>query len=749
MSSNPPNGDKPIKNIIITKNNTNRTPNTRPPANTNTSTTPTTQSGITIIKPKRDGSKECLFDNVTPSSNKRPTVTTAAPSNPQGPKITFRKKQTVKITFRTGKYTIEEAEQFRDNVKKFFEKQKIQKISDEQFIKMASLLNRFKLTQRPKPKPKQGPEQNRPENKITQELNKLTLDNFMIIIDNLTINNNNFLDIKYLQTLAKCLVEQASNQPLYSSLYSLSAHSISSVLDNQEYTKSRQAFCQTLIQEAQKRVEESINSNSADISVGSASFYGFLANRDFVTIENCFSIVQRLVDNMTPSNIEICRQILIPAGEKIEKKFPEEFKKIVAKLEAATKDKKIPGSIRYPLIDLLEARKDNWETKGLMYVITSTKSSNKNRANNLTQVREKEEEPKIKIEAGDNRFSGLLGSDDDDDYGDDYVDEENVDDGEFDSDDMVRRYVIDNEISPNWKRQYVGDLLFAIALRPNKEISKSMKLLQILNDDNNFAINEEEQQNAFKAICETVKKCSEDKVSDSENYTHAIDNCGTIFARLVYFGISSVDQFGEVFPIKNFRISVVLSFLSEMIKVKQIQLIEESKYWTNYEWRPEGYSNLDITNSIANLPQATNETIFNIFPLYDCLYALQDDVDYLAHPPPPEEADDKFDLEAEIDNFPPDVISDPAFATGAMEILFKFNTCFDVVLPYLDQNQDVVLSWVEKYGLREIRDTKDVANLIKNIANSGNYKLENFAKISGNEKHDEIVQYLKTSNSLK
>lgn len=94
-----------------------------------------------------------------------------------------------------------------------------------------------------------------------------------------------------------------------------------------------------------------------------------------------------------------------------------------------------------------------------------------------------------------------------------------------------------------------------------------------------------------------------------------------------------------------------------MIKVKKIQLIEESEYWTHYKWRPEGYSNLEITNSIAQLPEASSTIIFSIFPLYDCLWTLKDDADYTAHP---DEGDDSFDLPSEIDNFPPDVISDPA-----------------------------------------------------------------------------------------
>lgn len=305
-----------------------------------------------------------------------------------------------------------------------------------------------------------------------------------------------------------------------------------------------------------------------------------------------------------------------------------------------------------------------------MHIITTTKAAKKNNNKNVdNKSTSKKKDQQVEIKVVKNRFEALLDNEEEDTEFDGLLENEEEEDTEFDGNDMIRRYVIDNEISSTWKRSHIAELLFAIALRPNKEISKAMKLLQILNDNNNLATNETEEKNVFKAICETVEKCSSDEITDSENYKHAIDNCGTIFAILVYFGISSVDQFGTVFPIENFRITVVLSFLCELIKMKKIQLVKESQYWTNYQWRPEGYSNLKITNSIAELSEQNSTVIFELFPLFDCLWTLQDDVDYLATPHHDDD-DENFDLAAEIDSFSPDVIEDPAFATGALEIIF-------------------------------------------------------------------------------
>lgn len=758
-SSNQPNVDK-RKNIVISKNsnNNNQNQNRRPPPNT----TPQSKSDIEVVK--RDKSAESLKiefkKKIKIEKGGSPAPKTDLPKSKNEstkPRIEYRSQQNnkkIKFQFKLNVYTIEEALEFRKAALNILSTYENKKVSDESFIKMASLLNRFKFTQQhgrnnPKVRNSNRTDYEKQEHKITTELNKLTLDNFMSIIDTLTMKEENFLDQNYLKMLAKSLVKQASLQPLFSSLYSLSATSISSVLDNTEYSNSRQAFCQTLIEESQKAVEDSINLSSKfapDSAIGSASFFGFLANREFVSIDICFKLVQKTTENVSSPNVEICRQLLIPAGEKIEAKFPDEFKKVVKILEDATKDKNIPGSVRYPLIDLLEARKNDWNTKPLMHVIASTKKSSKARADDLTQMSTKrpEKEPSVTIQVAKNKFAALLGDDDDDiEYDEEPGVEENEDDGsDFDGEDMIRRYVIDNEISPNWSRSHVADLLYAIALRPNKEISKAMKLLQILNDENNFATNEEEETNAFEAICKTVEKCSS---NDDDYYKHAMDNCGTIFARLVYFGISSVDQFGEVFPIENFRITVILSFLTEIIKVKKIQLIKESEYWTQYKWRPENISNLEIAKSIGLLPEAVYMEIFDIFPLYDCLWTLQDDVEYISHKDEndKDENDENVDLESEFETFPPDVIADPAFASGAIEVLFKANSCFDIVLPMLEQNKLTVLLFVEKYGEKELRDTKEIVRLIKNIAHSGNYDLESFLNYEGDEKHQKIVQYLK------
>ena len=659
---------------------------------------------------------------------------------PQQQTISIIKPVRSTIVFQINRknYKIEDAEKFREAVRAFLENLTGKKINDEKFIEMNANLRRFNFSKkrpnmRPTQRPPQRDEIEKQKHRITSEFNKLTYDNFTVIVDNLTIKENNFLNNGYLEMLADCLVNQATLQPLFSSLYSLCAQSIMQVMNNTEYDTYRMIFVQRIQTKTLESVNQSLEQckkSASDSAIGSASFLGFLANRSFVPLKIVFDLIREIMKNPTPPAIEVIRQILIPSGEQIENAFKDQATPIFDNLITLSKNKEIPGFIRYPLIDLLDARSNGWNTKSLMHEIASAKNKN---ISSLTQVQVTKQtnkgHPTPSIKPGENQFAGLLNDDDDDE-----IWEEEEEEIEFDGTDMVRKYIVDQEISTNWRKSYVDLLFMAIALRPEKEMPKAMTLLSKLNENDDFP---NEGNAAFDAIKKVASECLTEEVIDEHPY--AIINCGTIFGRLVSFNCVDVDQFPEVFPIQKYDIKIVTAFLQEITKTKKLNSLRESDYWRQYEWCPEDCSQLDIAKHLVDFP----DELFELFPLYDCIINLYDDIDILVNPDP---NDDPINLEEEIRNFPPDVVEMPQFAIGAIEILVVTNQerFFKDVLPVLSNNQLTILKWVEKYYLGQTNQNVDqVADIIRTILDFGKYNLEAFKNSEGDEKHREIVQKLK------
>ncbi|OHT02670.1 hypothetical protein TRFO_30167 [Tritrichomonas foetus] len=540
--------------------------------------------------------------------------------------------------------------------------------------------------------------------------------------------------------LAKNLVNQASLQPLFSDLYSLCASSISQVLNNSEFAESRNTFCHTIQTNSRDAVKKELQSNAkfaSEAAVGSSSFYGFLANRDFLPIQSVFDLVIEGLQDPTPLHIEIVRQLLLPAGKKIDEKIPESKTKIFDVLVSISKNKEIPGSVRYPLLDLLEARSNNWDIKELVHHIVSAKTLSAAASSSVhpsATQKGYQKEQKPTITAGSNAFAALMHDDEDDEEF--YEEEEEL--GDFDGEDMVRRYVVDNEISPSWRKSYVGELFFAIALRPEKDIRRAMNLLQELNENNDFVDNEA----AFQAICDTAQRCFSEEVM--EKLPNAISNCGSIFARLCSLNCVSVDQFADVFPLENYKVNIVISFLKEIVKVKKTTLLRESEFWNQYKWRPENCNHLEIAQQFADFENS--DILFDLFPLYDFIMNLFDAIDLTVNPEENNDEDEAPNLESVLEEIPPDVLSMPAFAIGAIEILVHYidnMSFFETVLPSLKENELSILLWVEQYGIREYRDVDTVVKLIKQVAKCGKFNIDSFKNHAGNEKHQEIVQKLK------
>ncbi|KAH0794389.1 MIF4G domain containing protein [Histomonas meleagridis] len=714
------------------------------------------------VERRQKGEGASLFNITRPPQQKKdvkiefavkmPTTTVEKPKprQAQNPTITVQKPNKgskIEITIlknAKGKYTKQQILKFREKILEL----KI-KISDESTAEMHANLKRFQVAnQRNKKGNNKGKgrqrnyeitkQVNRDELqnqkfKITKELNKLTMDNFNSVADCLTVNEHNFFTEQYLSMLASCIQEQAAIQPLFSRLYSLLVRSTSQVLNNEEYNQLRNLFINTLINKSLEALNaELVNTTSG--AIGLSSFIGFLAMHHFIDIHKIYEICLRVINEnpLVPSHIEIVRQLLIPCGSLLESQIKESTANLFEKLQDLTKKEAgLPGLIRFPLIDLLDARKNNWDVKGLINEIYTLKGAKENKSffDSSTTVQKKAHKPVIS--AGKNSFAGLLDSDSDEEY-----DYEDVSDEPFDAEQMVRMFVVDNELPTQWHKEYTEQLIYAIAQRPTKEMTKILSIFQILQDKDTFD-NENAVECLSKVVQEYQKEGLIDQFKDSPFYF------GSIFGRFVKINVANVNQYSMVFQTYDSR--VIESFFKEIKSSKVIiQSMRESNYWRNYEWAPFGKcSQNEIVNILIDL---NSDSLFELFPLYDYMSQLEDLVT------DPEQ--NVEEIKAIInEDFPTNIVEMPAFAEGIIEYLYNEDILSGDdatkiaknVLEPLKLNSLYMLNWVEKKCAYSM-EIEAAAKFIFELAKTASFDLKPYLESNGNEEHVQMISLIKKMN---
>lgn len=616
------------------------------------------------------------------------------------------------------------------------------KIVDDKVVEMHSLFRRFQLVNRRSSKNRKNQkfrvtkevirdELQKEKHYITKELNKLTMDNFTDIVDELTKEEKINQDDKsfteqYMKTFAKCIQEQVEIQPLFANMYSLFVQSILGVLNIENYDAIRTNFVDFLIENCRKSLEENLSLPKA---ANQASFIGFLTMRKVLEPKFAFDIATKIINEkpIVPVHIDVLRLLLIPSGCILEEKIPES-KAIFEKLQKLTsKDAGLPGLIRFPLIDLLDARKNNWNIKDLINELFTRKSAQKNVSLAASVVQPKKDSVQKTITVANNKFAGL---DSDDEY-----DEPEVEEEPFDGEQMVREYFVDNEISSSWNKAHTEQLLLAIVQGRKKENSKILTLFQKLQDKDQF-----DNKLANEGLIKVVKECNNEEFI--EKYPESLSICGSIFGRFVKIGVSEIDSYPNVFNFYN--IDVLTSFFNEIKNNKSsFQKIRESPFWMSYKWAPLGVcSQNEIVNMLLDLE---SEAIIELFPLYDYMSQLEDLV-----------SDEKQNI-SEIKNiinqeYPTNIIEMPEFAIGITEFLYNEEYLFgensikivSSVLEPLKVNAKEILIWIEKESFNKMMEAQEIAKLLIAIKEAAKFEINSYlVEIKDDEKHNELIQIIK------
>jgi hypothetical protein len=525
---------------------------------------------------------------------------------------------------------------------------------------------------------------------IRQELNKLSPQNFVQVIDTLTTHENFAAsDGQFLTMLAAELYESAKSQPLFSDMYSLFVEQITQVLNNDEFRLISDKFVNCLGELVFSLFDPAHDfSGLIDTHLTHASFLGCLAARsrlarfnvEFV-FEGAVRLLQTPIDQV---KLEVCGKLVVPCGHLIDARFHEQAERLIfTPFAAFSKDKSLPGNIRYFLMDILQARQRNWDIASLLNQINIP--DRRPAAAPRSVQRPVRQEP-VRIAAGANPFANLRSSDEsEDEYG---GDEE--EDAQFDARGMIREYIFDKTISPAWDTRRTADLLLAIAEYPEIDVPRAAGIFRALYERDQFMM-----QDVQGYVRNLVVECRGDQIRDA--FPMALANCGTILGHLVGINALTVDDFEAIFA-GIYDFAAVANFLDQMVELKKLSNVSESDFWMSYRWRPDdGVLHLEIMERLVK--KWPEGELLQLFPIYDNLMLVMECVR--------DEADRKLPFEEfarTIDEeIPEDVKATSGFVLGVVELLIKsdFEPKKDVCVKLLRgclPKQTEIAAWVDFYG---------------------------------------------------
>jgi hypothetical protein len=553
---------------------------------------------------------------------------------------------------------------------------------------------------------------------VTQELNKLTMTNFSLILDNFT-KNPAFETTPFLEMLADGLFEAAILQPLFSDLYSFFAYAVMRVLnhednheDNAEFRKISGHFVERLRSRVLTLFDADLSSSS-DVCLGHASFLGCLAARPpLIDLDIVFRGAGRLLQPpVTAVRVEVCGKLVIPCGRLIDARYGEDANRLLFdKLKALSGDRSLPGSVRYFLVDILQARAKAWDTHALLNQIHGLTTARPARpARPAREANAKSPPPRIA--AGKNTFAGLE-SDSDEEYS---VEEEEA--GDFDATTMIKEFLVDKTLAKAWRPDFLDQLMIAIAQFP--DVGRAVRIIR--------ALHEADLLDAARSVQQlgcVVRECMRPEVR--ADAPAAVAACGAILARLVEVNAATVDDFGAVFP--AFELGAVSDFLDQIVEARRVGNVRESGYWMDYRWRPdEGVSHLGIGGRL-------NEALLELFPLYDSLLGLQAMF---------ADGASVDDIVEEVAQLPEDVAASAAFAAGVAELLLRGGTerpGWERLLEPVRERAAEILAFAEFFGIQNNWQAEQFGDAIKALIAAGRLDpTAYFARQDLGPRHAEIV----------
>jgi hypothetical protein len=552
---------------------------------------------------------------------------------------------------------------------------------------------------------------------VTQELNKLSMNNFNQVLDNVT-KNPAFESTSFLELLSDGLFDAAIVQPLFSDLYSFFAHAVTQVLNNDEFRLIARHFVDRLRNRVVQLFTETDFSIKPDVYLGHASFLGCLAARPpLVDLDVVFrGAVQLLQDPISAIKAEICGKLVIPCGRLIDAKYGElADTSIFQKLKTLSSDRSLPGSVRYFLIDILQARAKGWDTHALLNQIHNLTTA-KPVAPVRRPVKAPAKEPTPRISAGQNMFAGLE-SDSEDEYA---AEEEEALEESFDALTMIKEFLVDKTIAKSWRREYLDQLMITVA--QFSDLARAVRIFRTLHEADVL-----DASRIVEQLRVVVAECMRPEIR--RDCPTAVAGCGAILARFVELNAASPNDFDAIFPV--FDLGAVGNFLDQIVETKKIANLRESGYWMDCKWRPEeGVRHIEIAKRI-------NEHIIELFPVYDSLIGLE-----LMF------ADNATidEIMEEIQQIPEDVVGSTSFALGIVELLLRDpsdRSGWEQLLGPISGKATEILSFAEFYGLQNNWQPNQVGAALGGLLSAGTLDPTGYRNRTDlGPRHAEIVREL-------
>jgi hypothetical protein len=313
---------------------------------------------------------------------------------------------------------------------------------------------------------------------------------------------------------------------------------------------------------------ESLMFDDAEISPsrrnGHAFFLGCLAARGLVPIGRVFDFALSLKEEDSESSLEAFYNLLVPCGKRLETTFPE-FSMVFDSL--AERKPRMKTRIGFFMSDLLDARKNNWNTESLF--------------------------PRSLVRPN-------------------VLDSGSYSQGER----ILRQYIYEKEIQPFWSDQMTCEVMVALCIGAQEDFGKGsaifgeLKARRQLND-----------RKAARAIRSAIKEVEH---VDEIDFPHARSKCGAIFARLVHDQVITLSLFGDKSGLP-FSWEFFEGFLNECWNLNMHGMLSASPYMKGMRFRPRLFSH----NQFLHVLDDTG--MLECWPVYAAMaelyYAIQDGMD--------------------------------------------------------------------------------------------------------------------------
>jgi hypothetical protein len=392
---------------------------------------------------------------------------------------------------------------------------------------------------------------------LNQCFNKLTPDLKVIHKMSEKIIHANFFGTQlFFSLFAKNIVQTAVSQMAFAPVYVRFLQEVYCGLPTEEQKET-----------LRKEIEQNVLTD-AENNIGKSFFISCLVSADLIDVVKVIQLLITMMKKKTNLGYECIYNILLFAGEKMERCYPKFEEEVIDGLYAAVGNTDIKQRIRFMISDLLDARNDGWKVDSLIQNIVIVPESDSS---------ENDEKQKPKH------------------------------DESFDHS-ILREYISSGCIPKRIDARIITTIMVSLELSSLSEYDKG---IPILNDLRN------EFKDKFMSICISCLNKSKEIVDTPDNvrdYPYCVKTVGAIFCHLVVsLGVDPMIFGSESFP---FNIDVFTGMVDEFDRTNNLDVFNSNQYLSSFKFRPQTYPHSYIVSEL-------NETsLVGIFPLYNSMYEL-------------------------------------------------------------------------------------------------------------------------------